>query len=100
MEDFEEIRWWVRCEVTEAITIVWEREGRGLLVGEKTIKEGGGGAAAAGESKGAVYDASNVHELFGRRTDEERVTIGERKLQPRLHHMCTSPSSDMLTLAF
>ena len=26
VDDFEEIRWWVRYEVTEAITIVWKRK--------------------------------------------------------------------------
>ena len=46
-------------------------------MGEETIKKGRGSAAAAGGSEGAVDDASNVHELFGRRPDRERVTIGE-----------------------
>ena len=54
--------------MTEAITIDWEGK-VGVASGGKDNKEEGFAAASGGG--GAVDDASNVHEVFGRRPDRE-----------------------------
>lgn len=56
----------------------------------------GGETTAVDSGKGAVDDASNVHELFGRRPDKEGGTIAGRK-QPNRRPSNPSPD-DILTL--